>query len=72
MNIKELFRGFIYSIDKEAEEKPIIEQITTDIITMACSNYVYTEWKDGYGNVTKTNKENVKKVQQKTKNKVDI
>lgn len=45
-----------YSIDKEAEEKPIIEQITTDIITMACSNYVYTEWKDGYGNVTKTNK----------------
>lgn len=45
-----------YSIDKEDEEKPIIEQITADIITMACSNYVYTEWKNGNGVVTRTNK----------------
>lgn len=45
-----------YTIEKEEEELAIIEQITSDIINMACSNYVYTEWKDGYGNVTKTNK----------------
>lgn len=45
-----------YTIEKEEEELQIIEQITLDIIKMACSNYVYTQWKDGYGNVTRTNK----------------
>ena len=45
-----------YSMDKEDSEKEIIEQITTDIIGMACSDYVYTEWKDQYGTVTRTNK----------------
>jgi hypothetical protein len=45
-----------YTIEKEEEELEIIRQITVDIINMACSGYVYTEWKDGYGNVTRTNK----------------
>ena len=45
-----------YVVEKEAEEKLIIEQITVDIMNMACSNYVYTEWKDGGGVVTRTNK----------------
>ena len=45
-----------YVVEKEAEEKLIIEQITVDIMNMACSNYVYTEWKNGNGVVTRTNK----------------
>ena len=45
-----------YSIEKEKEERSIIEQITADIMKMACSNFVYTEWKNGYGEVTKTDK----------------
>lgn len=40
-----------YSIEKEKEERSIIEQITADIMKMACSNFVYTEWKNGYGEV---------------------
>ncbi len=49
-----------YSLEKEDDEKIIIEQITNDIISMACSNYVYTEWKNQYGTVTRTNKSETK------------
>lgn len=45
-----------YNMEKAEELKPIIIQITQDIMTMACSNYVYTKWTNGYGNVTRTNK----------------
>lgn len=38
-----------YSIEKEDEEKTIIEEITNDILAMACSDYVYTEKRDQYG-----------------------
>ena len=41
-----------YTIEKEEEELQIIEQITVDIINMASSNYVYTEWTTQYGTVT--------------------
>lgn len=44
-----------YVVEKEAEEKLIIEQITVDIMNMACSNYVYTEWTNDNGVVTRTN-----------------
>lgn len=38
-----------FSLEKEEENKAIIEQISNDIIGMACSNYVYTQRKNGYG-----------------------
>lgn len=38
-----------FAIEKEAEEKEIIEQISTDILLMSCSQYVYTQKKNGYG-----------------------
>ena len=41
---------------KEDEEKPIIEQISTDILAMSCSTYVYNQKKNGYGIVTWTDK----------------
>lgn len=45
-----------FDLADEEENKRIIEQISNDIIAMAESNYVYTEYKNGYGVVTKTNK----------------
>ena len=41
---------------KEETEKPIIEQISSDILLMACSTYVYNQRKNGYGFVTWTDK----------------
>lgn len=41
-----------YDIAKEAEQKEIVQQISTDILGMACSDYVYNVKKDGYGTVT--------------------
>ena len=38
-----------FDIEKEAEEKEIIEQISADILLMSCSEYVYTQKKNGYG-----------------------
>lgn len=38
-----------FSLEKEEENKAIIEQISNDIIGMACSNYVYNQRKNGYG-----------------------
>ena len=45
-----------FDLADEEENKRIIEQISNDIIAMAESNYVYTEYKNGYGVVTSTNK----------------
>lgn len=45
-----------YNTEKADEEKAVIEAITDDIIAMAGSNFVYTEWKNQYGSVTRTNK----------------
>ncbi len=45
-----------YNMEKEPEQFVFLEKITNDIINMSFSSYVFTEWKDGYGNVTKTNK----------------
>lgn len=38
-----------FSFEKEEENKAIIEQISQDIIGMACSSYVYNQRKNGYG-----------------------
>ncbi|MDO4989162.1 MAG: hypothetical protein Q4E45_01520 [Eubacteriales bacterium] len=38
-----------YKVDKEAELKPILMQISTDIILLGCSNFVYTQRTDEYG-----------------------
>ncbi len=45
-----------FDTTKEDAEKPIIEQISSDILLMACSNYVYNQRKNGYGIVTWTDK----------------
>ncbi|MBE6900311.1 MAG: hypothetical protein E7479_06580 [Ruminococcaceae bacterium] len=45
-----------FSIEKEEENKKIIEEISTDIIEMACSSYVYNQKKNGYGMVVWTDK----------------
>lgn len=45
-----------YTLENEEEEKEIITQITEDILDMTRSSYVYTEWKNQYGAVTRTNK----------------
>lgn len=46
-----------FLIEKEEENKKVIEQISGDIIGMACSDYVYNQRKNGYGFVTWTDKE---------------
>lgn len=43
-----------FDIDKEEENKKIIEQISNDIINMARSKYVYNQRKNGYGIVTES------------------
>lgn len=45
-----------FDLADEEENKKIIEQISNDILAMAESNYVYTEYKNGYGMVTGSNK----------------
>ena len=45
-----------YSVERETEEKEIINQISTDIIGMATSNYVFTQKKNGYGIVVSSDK----------------
>ena len=45
-----------YQIDRREENKIAINSIADDLAKMICSNFVYTEWKNGYGVVTKTNK----------------
>ncbi|MCM1509062.1 MAG: hypothetical protein NC177_18280 [Ruminococcus flavefaciens] len=43
-----------FNMDKEEDEKEIIKQISTDIIAMSGSTYVYNQRKNGYGIVTWT------------------
>lgn len=38
-----------FLLEKEEDNKAIVEQISNDIIGMACSNYVYNQRKNGYG-----------------------
>lgn len=45
-----------FDIEKEEENKKIIEQISNDILGMACSNYVYNQKKNGYGVVISSDK----------------
>ena len=45
-----------FVVEKAEENKNILEQISADIIGMACSNYVYNQRKNGYGVVTWTDK----------------
>ena len=45
-----------YQIDRREENKIAINSIADDLAKMICSNFVYTEWKNGYSVVTKTNK----------------
>ena len=45
-----------FVVEKEEENRKVIEEISVDIIGMACSNYVYNQRKNGYGIVTWTDK----------------
>ncbi len=45
-----------FDITKEEQLKGILEQISTDILAMALSTYVYNQRKNGYGVVTWTDK----------------
>ena len=45
-----------FDIEKEEENRKIIEEISNDILKMACSSYVYNQRKNGYGIVTWTDK----------------
>ena len=45
-----------FDVEKETENRKVIEDISADIIGMACSNYVYNQRKNGYGVVTWTDK----------------
>lgn len=45
-----------YSVDREKEELEIIKQISSDIIVMAASQYVYNQTTNGYGNVVKSDR----------------
>lgn len=45
-----------YDPSRGEENRIAIEGMAKDITLMMCSNFVYTEWKNGYGVVTKTNK----------------
>ena len=45
-----------YQVDRLEENKIAIEMMATDLAKMLISNFVFTEWKNGYGVVTKTNK----------------
>lgn len=45
-----------YQVDRLEENKIAIEMMAADLAKMLVSNFVFTEWKNGYGVVTKTNK----------------
>ena len=45
-----------FDLEKAEDNKKILEEISTDIFGMACSNYVYNQRKNGYGIVTWTDK----------------
>ena len=45
-----------YKIERQQENMTAINGMADDLAKMVCSNFVFTEWKNGYGVVTKTNK----------------
>jgi len=45
-----------YKPERREENKEAIMSMATDLRKMITSNFVFTEWKNGYGIVTKTNK----------------
>lgn len=45
-----------YNIEKAEENRKAIEDMANDLSKMFLSNFVYNEWKNGYGTVTKTDK----------------
>lgn len=45
-----------YKIEEAEENRKAIEDMAKDLVRMFLSNFVFTEWKNGYGVVTKTNK----------------
>lgn len=45
-----------YKVERREENKEAIIAMGIDLGKMVCSNFVFTEWKNGYGTVTKTNK----------------
>ena len=45
-----------YNAEESDENENIIRQISDDILELSYSTFVFTEWKDGYGNIKKTNK----------------
>ena len=45
-----------YSADRGKENETAILSMAADLSKMLTSNFVFTEWKNGYGVVTKTNK----------------
>lgn len=45
-----------YEIERREENKKVLLSIATDLSEMICSSFVFTQWKNGYGIVTKTNK----------------
>lgn len=46
-----------YSVERRNENLEALDSIATDLGKMINSTFVYTEWKNGYGVVTKTNKD---------------
>ncbi|MBE5969428.1 MAG: hypothetical protein E7242_04270 [Lachnospiraceae bacterium] len=46
-----------FSIENEEENKQILEEISQDIIKMACSQYVYNQRKNGYGLVVSSDRD---------------
>lgn len=45
-----------FAVEKEEENRKVVEKISVDIIGMACSNYVYNQRKNDYGIVIRTDK----------------
>lgn len=45
-----------YRVEDAAENEKAIQDMAKDLSLMFFSNFVFTEWKNGYGIVTKTNK----------------
>lgn len=46
-----------YDVSKSESNQPIVESIAKDINGMLFSDFVFTQWKNGYGVVTRTNKD---------------
>ncbi|MPM65988.1 hypothetical protein SDC9_112892 [bioreactor metagenome] len=45
-----------YDVTQSIENEKVIKAMSNDIIAMRLGNFVFTEWKNGYGIVTRTNK----------------